>query len=966
MTSPGGMEVGRISIRVLPDTSKFYREARKELNKIAKALKVTVNVALDGASAKAEFAKLKDQMDDSKVDLKVEADGDGVVREVRRIRQLAQKLVGTIRMTAGLNIPASIARIRKDIAVINKFVKGYNIRLPIEVVGISKWLAILTAVSGILLSIPHLIGAIGGAVSIAGGLLATLPALAAAAALGIGTLVVGMQGFFSALSNAGDAAAFEESLKNLTPSAQAAARALAEMREPLIEIRKSTQEALFKGMADDLKNIKNLLPPIKSGLEDTAGGIREMIREWIKMATAQDSVDDLGIITSNIAAAFRNARTALADFAAGLKDITVVGSSFLPGFGTAINNIASDFRDWAAAARESGDMQRWIQNAIDKTKQLGRIVADVWVGFRNIFSALRGGEDFLDIMERLSQSFRDFTGAEQTQETLKRLARVMRVVIDAGTELFGQVFKTASEVFKELEPFLMTFARTFATVVVGALKAVTPLLKSMARFLSDNREIMVPLVITVIAFVTAFKGLATAANLVLNVYRSFQTMKAASSIIGTIITDIGKLIKGMWAAASQAATAAARFIWAWTQIAASAARNAAATAAAWISAAVRSAAFTARYFAIMAAQAIANFGKMTVAAIASALRVAAAWILQMGRMVAVTLAQMATFVAVWVAQWIRVAAVALAQAARVALAWIIAMGPIGIIIAAIIALVILIVANWEEIASFLEGIWNWIKDLAVTVWTAISDFFVGIWEDIKSTTENVWNAITGFFSGIWNTIKNIAVSIGNGIRDAWNAVVDWIKGIPGRIGDAIMSQLSTLVRIGKDIINGIVQGLKNAASAVWNFIKGVCEDVWNSIKSFFGISSPSRLMAQGGEWIMQGLQIGMEKQAKSVYAATTKVSQGIYDSFGSSMAIGQSIADGILTGIPEAVKSVDDFTKATVGQVEQNLNTNLGVDNIVPIADTLAGALEGVTVEMDSRPVGKLINKNNVLQRRRG
>lgn len=988
MTSPGGMEVGRISIRVLPDTSTFYREAKRDLKEIAKRLTLDIAVKLNGASAKAEFDKLKSQMDDSQVDVKVDVDGDGVPREVRRIRQLAQKLVGAIKMTVSLNIPASLARIRADIAVINKQVRGYNIRVPIEVVGLSKWLAILTAVSGILLSIPHLIGAIGGAVSVAGGLLATLPALAAAAAVGIGALVVGMKGFFSALSESGDAAKFEEALKKLTPSAQDAARALAEFREPLSEIRKSTQEALFQNMAEPLRSLKALLPPIQSGLKGTAAGIRDMGREWIKMATSQQSVADLGTITDNISLAFKNAKTALADFAAGLRDIAVVGSGFLPGFGKSINDIAARFREWAAASRESGDMRVWIQNAIDKVKQLGRIVSDVSAGFRNIFESLRGGEDFLDIVERLSQSFREFTGLESTQKAFQSLARVMRVVIDAGTELFGQVFRSAADVFKELEPFLITFAQTFATVVAGALKVITPLLKSMAKFLSDNKEIMVPLVITVVAFVTAFKGLATAANLVMSVYKSFQTMKAASSIIGTVITSIGSLVKSMFVAAGQAITAAARFVYAWTIIGANAVKQAAITTAAWVSSAIKSASFTARYYGIMAITAVKNFVKIAISAATNAVKTAAVWIANVVRMVATTLTQLGIMIAAWVAHWIRMAAVAMANAIRIALAWLIAMGPIALIIAAVIALVVIIVVNWEHIADFLEMIWNWIADLATTIWTKISEFFVMIWEWISSTAESVWNGIAGFFSGlwegistkaqdvwnyitgflekVWNGIKSVGESIINGLRDAWLGAIDFVKSIPGRIWDVIKGAASTLFNIGKDIIMGIVNGLKNAASAVWNFIKDICSDIWNGIKDFFGISSPSRLMAQGGEWIMQGLVIGMEKQAGAVNQAAMKVSKGLVDSFGNAMNIGETIGDSMMSGIPDAVKAVDEFAKASLTQADQEFNASLGVDNIQPLADTITNALSGVAVEMDSRPVGKLMNKNAVMQRRRG
>lgn len=976
MSSPGGVEVGRVSIRVVPDTSKFASKAKKDLEKLSKELKVDVQVELDVDGVKADLEKIKAEAAKTKATTKidVEVDGDGVARETRRIKNLAQKLVGAIKMTVGINLAASIARIKAEMEVIQKVVEGYNIRIPVDFVGLSKWIGILGTISAILLTMPHLIGAIGGAVNVVGGALALLPAIAAAASFGIAALVVGLKGFGSALSQAGDPAKFEEALKGLTPSAQAAARALAEFREPLKDIKAATQEALFKGMDKPLASMKKLLPPIKEGLVGAAGGIREMAKSWIEMATSQKSVKDAGTIAQNVKKMFQEMKPAAANFGQALKDITVVGSTFLPALGNAVSDVTGKFAAWAQSARESGRLEEIIQNAIDKIKQLGRIIADVTVGLRNLFTGMGNGKDFLDIIEKLTQQFRDWSALKSTQETLGKLAEVMSTVAQVAWDLFTKVFKSAGSILADLTPFLLTLARGIGAVLGGAIDFLTPKLKAMAKWLSDNRDIMVPLAITVISLVTSFKLMVTAANAVNKLHDSIKALKSASKLIGGFVTDVvggtKRIITAIIQTTSTMVANTARWVSAWSKIAAQAVASAAKTAAAWIAQTTKAAAI-----------ATANFIKMAAVATANALKTAAVWVAQMTVMVATTIADFAVMIAVWVANWVRMAAVALAQAARVALAWLIALGPIAIIAAAIIALVALIILNWDNIVAFLTNVWNWIKDLAATVWGAIKDFFVWLWDQIWGGITSAWNGIADFFSGLWDSItsaihtawdsimsffSNLWSTISTALSDAASAVWDWAKSLPGKIWDALQQAGNKLIDAGKWIIKGLVNGLKQAASAVWDFIKGICEDVWNGVKDFFGVGSPSRLMMQLGRWINEGWAIGLRQNADTVAKQANVVSGSIMDAFASVQDIGSTWADSITDSAPAAIDAVNKVMDAANSQATQKWTGELTAEDVKPLEDRVLDALaSGLTVELDGRNVKKSVNTRNLSDLRR-
>lgn len=983
--SPGGVEVGRVSVRVVPDTSKFLRQAKKDLEKIEKQLKVTVDLVLDSSKVSEQVKKAERKADGRKVKMDVEVDGDGVARETRRVKNLAQKLVGAIKMTVGLNVPGSVAKIKAEMAVIRKVVQGYNLRIPMDLVSWSKWLGILGAASGLLLTMPHLIGAIGGAAAYAAGALALMPAVLVAAGFGVASLVVGMQGFGEALKNSGDPVAFAESLKKLTPSAQASAKALAGFKEPLKEIKAAVQENLFKGMAEPLKELKVLLPPIKQGLVGSAGGIREMTKAWIKMATSQKSVKDTEKISANVTKMFENMRPAAASFGDAMRNITVVGTTFLPKLGTALSNSTAKFARWAEASRDNGQLEAMIQNFIDKTKQLGRVIADVWVGFRNIFTGMTGGEEFLDIIERITQGFRDWTSLSDTQATLARVGNVMRVVADAAWTLFQQVFKSAGAVLKDLEPFLIGFAQTLGAVVGGAIRAITPILQSMARWLSENKEVTVPLIITILALVTAFKLFVTLANGILGVKKSIDALRAAGGIIseltGNVVGNLKTMIKKIALTTSAWFAAAGRWAYAWGQIAMTAIAQAARTSGAWIASAAKSAAFTARYYLIMARQAIANFVRVAVAATVNATRVAAVWIAQMARMVASTIAQMAIAAGVWIANWVRMAVVSLVQAARMAAAWLIAMGPIGWIIAAVIALAALIIANWDKIVAFLEGVWNWIKELAATIWGAISQFFVDLWNSISGAVVDAWNAIGDFFSSLWSTITNSIKTAWNailnffsslwdkiksGVSTAIQAVLDFAKSLPGKIWDGIKSAGNALYDAGRWIIEGLVNGLKSAAGAIWNFIKGICNDVWEGIKDFFGISSPSREMMKIGKWINQGWAIGLKRYASDVTEQALSISGAVYDAFTPLTGMGSDWADSITDSAPAALAAVSKLMDSTNEAANAEWKGQITAENLEsPEERVLAALANGLVIELDGKNVAKSVNYNNRMNERR-
>lgn len=135
--------------------------------------------------------------------------------------------------------------------------------------------------------------------------------------------------------------------------------------------------------------------------------------------------------------------------------------------------------------------------------------------------------------------------------------------------------------------------------------------------------------------------------------------------------------------------------------------------------------------------------------------------------------------------------------------------PIVAAIAALIAIIVLLIKNWDKVKEVALKVWDWIKG----VWSSVADWF-------KS---NVIDPVVGFFTGLWDSISTIIGNIKESIVSGFQAAVDWIKGLPNEA-----------LTWGKDIILGIVGGIKSAISKVGDAVG----EVAGKIKDFLGFSEP--------------------------------------------------------------------------------------------------------------------------------
>lgn len=241
-----------------------------------------------------------------------------------------------------------------------------------------------------------------------------------------------------------------------------------------------------------------------------------------------------------------------------------------------------------------------------------------------------------------------------------------------------------------------------------------------------------------------------------------------------------------------------------------------------------------------------------------------------------------------IATWVLMGGQALIQGARMAAAWLLAMGPIPLIIAAVVGLVALIVANWDSVKAATLAVWDWIWDKIKGVSQFLLDLFlnftlVGIiishWDSIRSGTARVWTAIVDWLKGIpgaiidfflnWTLVGLIIShwsSIKSGTQRVAGSMLDYVRGLPGQIVGYFGNFGSMLYDKGADLIRGLWRGIQSMGSWLRSTLMGWAKDmIPGPIAKALGIHSPSRLMRDKiGKFIPAGLVAGIEAGAPAV------------------------------------------------------------------------------------------------------
>lgn len=185
------------------------------------------------------------------------------------------------------------------------------------------------------------------------------------------------------------------------------------------------------------------------------------------------------------------------------------------------------------------------------------------------------------------------------------------------------------------------------------------------------------------------------------------------------------------------------------------------------------------------------------------------------------------------------------------------------------ALIPTIATTWAWTTALLANPVTWIVLGIVALIAAI----VLLWKN--------WDAVTEWLRNAWNTFVDGVMKGIEWIRNLFGGMPGWIQaaiaafmpfiGIPALIithWDSIVEFFTNLpkkaIEWGKSLIDGFVGGIKEMWNNAVDTVKNFANDIADKFKSFFGISSPSKLMMEYGNDITAGLQIGLTEDIPEI------------------------------------------------------------------------------------------------------
>lgn len=218
-----------------------------------------------------------------------------------------------------------------------------------------------------------------------------------------------------------------------------------------------------------------------------------------------------------------------------------------------------------------------------------------------------------------------------------------------------------------------------------------------------------------------------------------------------------------------------------------------------------------------------------------------------------------------------------ATVAQAALNVVLAANPIGIVITAVAALVAAIVVLWNTNEDFR----NW----CIEAWNNVVDWINTAVNNVVTWVSNAWENIKKFFQN----------------------APEWF------------------LNIGKNIVEGIWNGIKNATQWLIGKITGWFNDVVGAVKNFLGISSPSKLFA---------------------------------DIIGKNMALG--VGEGFEEAFPAVAREIDN----SIGSMLPDAEANIGVVSSLrgTSMDGIRGAMADSVNAIGSLMGGNSGNLNIVIQ----
>ena len=276
--------------------------------------------------------------------------------------------------------------------------------------------------------------------------------------------------------------------------------------------------------------------------------------------------------------------------------------------------------------------------------------------------------------------------------------------------------------------------------------------------------------------------------------------------------------------------------------------------------------------------------------------------------------------------------------------------------------------------QFLNNVVNAIKQLPGKIQTWLTNTISKVTTWVTNMANKAKAAGTQFLNNVSNMIKQVPGKVQSFLSQTISKVTSFASQMASKarhagqqfasnIKSALTSLPGQMASIGRNIIQGLINGISGAAGALYNKMQSIAKSALNGAKAALGIKSPSRKFRdEVGKWIPEGIAVGINANADSVMQSMENLSNGLVTSislddinksvniptFGTNMN-NSSNELALLYQLKEAIKGI----KENEGTGDINITLNIDKFNNQRSQD-----VRGLMTEMTDIVKGQQLVKN--------
>ncbi len=264
------------------------------------------------------------------------------------------------------------------------------------------------------------------------------------------------------------------------------------------------------------------------------------------------------------------------------------------------------------------------------------------------------------------------------------------------------------------------------------------------------------------------------------------------------------------------------------------------------------------------------------------------------------------------------------------------------------------------------------KDTGESIGNKVKDGIANIKKGLQTVGGNVRNWVKNNINA--SNFKNTGESIGKHVVSGISNLKKSLLNIGATVKNWISSKLApgqTFINIGKNIVNGIINGMKKIARNIGNTVKNISKKIADGFKSFFGIHSPSRLMRdEVGKMLMVGLAEGISNNSQRAISEMTDVANSLMESTPNEIPLpditaGKVIPYDIEASNKQSIENVLSTLKNLIEMLEYTQDSQIDRDTLAEVLTKVVREYLNISFYLGDEQVARHANKGNQLLNQR-